>query len=69
MPHAVVTHPAVMSDVVSGGLFLSLYYLSLCVMSGVDTMLVEMEGSAPFGDWKRNCLMGLAGHVSQTVEG
>ena len=39
-----------MSDVVSGGLFLSLCYLFLCVMSGADIMLVEMGGSAPFWD-------------------
>lgn len=39
-----------MSDVVSVGLFLFLYYLSLCVMSGADTVLVEMGGSAPFLD-------------------
>lgn len=39
-----------MSDVVSGGLFLFLYYLSLCVMSGAETVLVEMGGSAPFWD-------------------
>lgn len=57
------------SDVVSGRLFLSLHYLFLCVMSGADTMLVEAEDSARFWNKKRNCPVGLAGHVSQTLEG
>lgn len=49
-----------MSDVVSGGLFLSLYYLSLCVMRhrhkagrnrGLSTLFGMRRGTAPW-DWQ-----------------